>query len=124
MQAAPVSSLIGEVVARDGIEPPTPAFSGPRSTTELSGLGSWFAEGVDPGCGPLVPLVFLRLRVRLREQLCKYSNAAAPTPMPAPMQPTAQVAEVTTVQTASAMLTSLLGVKLRDTPNGRGTIHA
>jgi hypothetical protein len=26
-------------VARDGIEPPTPAFSGPRSTTELSGLG-------------------------------------------------------------------------------------
>ena len=28
-----------KVVARDGIEPPTPAFSGPRSTTELSGLG-------------------------------------------------------------------------------------
>ena len=28
-----------QVVARDGIEPPTPAFSGPRSTTELSGLG-------------------------------------------------------------------------------------
>jgi hypothetical protein len=27
-------------VARDGIEPPTPAFSGPRSTTELSGLGT------------------------------------------------------------------------------------
>jgi hypothetical protein len=26
------------VVARDGIEPPTPAFSGLRSTTELSGL--------------------------------------------------------------------------------------
>ena len=26
------------VVARDGIEPPTPAFSGPRSTTELPGL--------------------------------------------------------------------------------------
>jgi hypothetical protein len=25
-------------VARDGIEPPTPAFSGPRSTTELPGL--------------------------------------------------------------------------------------
>ena len=24
-------------MARDGIEPPTPAFSGPRSTTELSG---------------------------------------------------------------------------------------
>src|SRR5271170_6246495 len=27
------------MVARDGIEPPTPAFSGPRSTAELSGLG-------------------------------------------------------------------------------------
>ncbi len=27
-----------EMVARDGIEPPTPAFSGPRSTTELPGL--------------------------------------------------------------------------------------
>src|SRR6266702_5621058 len=27
------------MVARDGIEPPTPAFSGPRSTTELSVLG-------------------------------------------------------------------------------------
>src|SRR3954452_25410115 len=25
------------MVARDGIEPPTPAFSGPRSTTELPG---------------------------------------------------------------------------------------
>jgi hypothetical protein len=29
-----------KMVARDGIEPPTPAFSGPRSTTELSGLGN------------------------------------------------------------------------------------
>jgi hypothetical protein len=28
-------------VARDGIEPPTPAFSGPRSTTELSGLSRY-----------------------------------------------------------------------------------
>ena len=28
-----------KMVARDGIEPPTPAFSGPRSTTELPGLG-------------------------------------------------------------------------------------
>ena len=28
------------MVARDGIEPPTGAFSGPRSTTELSGLGA------------------------------------------------------------------------------------
>jgi hypothetical protein len=31
------------VVARDGIEPPTPAFSGPRSTTELPGLSADFA---------------------------------------------------------------------------------
>src|SRR5580692_4181498 len=30
------------MVARDGIEPPTPAFSGPRSTTELSGLSANF----------------------------------------------------------------------------------
>jgi hypothetical protein len=28
------------VVAREGFEPPTPAFSGPRSTPELSGLGN------------------------------------------------------------------------------------
>ena len=30
------------MVARDGIEPPTPAFSGPRSTTELPGLSEDF----------------------------------------------------------------------------------
>ena len=30
------------MVARDGIEPPTPAFSGPRSTTELPGLSADF----------------------------------------------------------------------------------
>src|SRR6202142_3070882 len=34
------SKLFKRVVARDGIEPPTPAFSGPRSTTELSGLSA------------------------------------------------------------------------------------
>src|SRR5205807_9418350 len=32
--------VVIQMVARDGIEPPTPAFSGPRSTTELSGLGT------------------------------------------------------------------------------------
>src|SRR5580693_10670470 len=32
---------VKRVVARDGIEPPTPAFSGPRSTTELSGLSRY-----------------------------------------------------------------------------------
>ena len=31
-----------QMVARDGIEPPTPAFSGPRSTTELPGLSEDF----------------------------------------------------------------------------------
>ena len=36
------SSGTGVVVARDGIEPPTPAFSGPRSTTELPGLSADF----------------------------------------------------------------------------------
>src|SRR6266568_2305453 len=41
------------MVARDGIEPPTPAFSGPRSTTELPGLSADFVAnscaGIDPG---------------------------------------------------------------------------
>jgi hypothetical protein len=47
------STLEGnEVVARDGIEPPTPAFSGPRSTTELSGLGITLIVGdrQEPPC--------------------------------------------------------------------------
>src|SRR5258705_2985152 len=34
------------MVARDGLEPPTPAFSGPRSTTELSGLGIRLSSGI------------------------------------------------------------------------------
>jgi hypothetical protein len=34
------------MVARDGIEPPTPAFSGPRSTTELSGLSANFQGAI------------------------------------------------------------------------------
>jgi hypothetical protein len=50
--AAGTSSIKHGVVARDGIEPPTPAFSGPRSTTELPGLSAdWsckFLRGV-PG---------------------------------------------------------------------------
>ncbi len=36
------------LMARDGIEPPTPAFSGPRSTTELSGLGFCFHLRASP----------------------------------------------------------------------------
>ncbi len=42
------------VVARDGIEPPTPAFSGPRSTTELPGLSEDF-ELQFPAWGPALP---------------------------------------------------------------------
>src|ERR1700723_3098065 len=43
------------VVARDGIEPPTPAFSGPRSTTELSGLGITLIVGdrQEPPCATI-----------------------------------------------------------------------
>src|ERR1039457_4303936 len=37
------SNLLILMVARDGIEPPTPAFSGPRSTTELPGLSEDFS---------------------------------------------------------------------------------
>ena len=54
-----------EVVARDGIEPPTPAFSGPRSTTELSGLGRDYTVSARrqerhrafQNCAPSAPLV-------------------------------------------------------------------
>src|ERR1700748_20786 len=38
--------VVENVVARAGIEPPTPAFSGPRSTTELSGLGNTIPAGL------------------------------------------------------------------------------
>ena len=48
-----------EMVARDGIEPPTPAFSGPRSTTELSGLGVCCASAV-PRCGQARAIAALR----------------------------------------------------------------
>src|SRR5580704_9445363 len=40
-----IPQVFWNVVARDGIEPPTPAFSGPRSTTELSGLGITLVVG-------------------------------------------------------------------------------
>ena len=42
------------MVARDGIEPPTPAFSGPRSTTELPGLSADFGVAF-PAWGPARP---------------------------------------------------------------------
>ncbi len=62
------------MVARDGIEPPTPAFSGPRSTTELPGLSADFR------------CIFLRGVRRCRigvggstnsalQQLCQYINS-------------------------------------------------
>src|ERR1700679_4160084 len=41
-EAKPGMGCASVMVARDGIEPPTPAFSGPRSTTELSGLSANF----------------------------------------------------------------------------------
>jgi hypothetical protein len=50
---------IDSVVARDGIEPPTPAFSGPRSTTELPGLSEDFQlrilRGIRRGPGEQCP---------------------------------------------------------------------
>ena len=41
-QLLPGKERVIWMVARDGIEPPTPAFSGPRSTTELPGLSEDF----------------------------------------------------------------------------------
>ena len=35
-----MAKFLNNVVARDGIEPPTPAFSGLRSTSELPGHGT------------------------------------------------------------------------------------
>jgi hypothetical protein len=67
------------MVARDGIEPPTPAFSGPRSTTELPGLSADFR------------CIFLRGIPENRkgwawstnsalQQLCQYINFAGVRP--------------------------------------------
>src|SRR5271169_1097460 len=62
------------MVARDGIEPPTPAFSGPRSTTELPGLSCRLQVAIScAGCR--------RSRLggsvhgQLLQQLCKYINS-------------------------------------------------
>src|ERR1039458_9228097 len=58
------SYIAQRMVARDGIEPPTPAFSGPRSTTELPGLSADFwlhgyrVESGGAGEGGLVHLQF------------------------------------------------------------------
>src|ERR1700739_874997 len=61
------------MVARGGIEPPTPAFSGPRSTTELPGLSADFVaiscagSGADPGVGVSANSAL--------QQLCQYTNS-------------------------------------------------
>jgi hypothetical protein len=59
------------VVARDGIEPPTPAFSGPRSTTELSGLSANFVGAI-----PASPeKVGKSQNAALKNNLRQYSNS-------------------------------------------------
>jgi hypothetical protein len=77
---------MSEMVARDGIEPPTPAFSGPRSTTELPGQRShscarWsccsrFPVGMLIAPSPRSRSRF-RWHVRRAKQLLEYSNGGA-----------------------------------------------
>src|SRR6266576_3100998 len=63
------------MVARDGIEPPTPAFSGPRSTTELSGLGITLVIGdrQEP------PRVYFHLCPGLFRGACRWRGPATQT---------------------------------------------
>src|SRR3981081_2210527 len=63
------------MVARDGIEAPTPAFSGPRSTTELSGLGITLVVGdrQEP------PRVYLHLCPGLFRGACRRREPATQT---------------------------------------------
>ena len=61
------------VVARDGIEPPTPAFSGPRSTTELPGLSADFVANSCAGSG-WTGKVGVSANSAL-QQLCQYINS-------------------------------------------------
>ncbi len=67
----------GVVVARDGIEPPTPAFSGPRSTTELSGLGNVFARACPSGSQDRPPGRASQLRLPVGEGIAASSDDAA-----------------------------------------------
>src|SRR5215469_1728438 len=68
------------MVARDGIEPPTPAFSGPRSTTELPGLSE------DSRCTFLRGVRHCRKRAgstnSALQQLCQYINSLRSKPNP------------------------------------------
>ena len=103
--------VVWNVVARDGIEPPTPAFSGPRSTTELSGQTSLPASPAGEGqrtsgaairdrvgcvgklarSGPSLTFWNRSRWFRAQAQHCgkqlpKYSNAWAQSPTRAPTQ--------------------------------------
>jgi hypothetical protein len=63
------------MVARDGIEPPTPAFSGPRSTTELPGLSEDFSLHF-PARIPAKAEKVAGSTNSLLQQLNKYINSA------------------------------------------------
>ena len=65
------------MVARDGIEPPTPAFSGPRSTTELPGLSADLSS-CNFLCGiPAKPEEVGVSTNSALQQLCEYINSPA-----------------------------------------------
>ena len=62
------------MVARDGIEPPTPAFSGPRSTTELPGLSANCVAISCAGSGAWPAKVGTSAN-SVMQQLCQYINS-------------------------------------------------
>src|SRR5260370_24917075 len=61
------------MVTRDGIEPPTPAFSGPRSTTELPGLSADFKVAF-PVRDPAAPVRVGVSTDSALQQLSQYIN--------------------------------------------------
>jgi hypothetical protein len=62
------------MVARDGIEPPTPAFSGPRSTTELPGQ----IETIESAQLPAVPFRIVRIGWRCRLPCAQTTKPSIP----------------------------------------------
>ena len=72
------------MVARDGIEPPTPAFSGPRSTTELSGLSANYKLKLFARIPASPEMVGESSNTALQNNLNQYSNSHSPrqTAMP------------------------------------------
>src|SRR5215472_2781934 len=66
------------MVARDGIEPPTPAFSGPRSTTELPGLSADCVAFSCAGSGA-GPVRVGASANSVLQQLCQYINSHCPS---------------------------------------------